>query len=745
MKCKYHFIFDVLEDGDPLHRFVFSANDAASGKSVLYKACEGISLLPQYSYTVEASPDLTYFHIPSFLIPSSSTSSLSSSTVMTTLLLLSSKTNRSSSLHISSYHSDSDSHVFSPIPTTNSIIIREDEVTVGFFAISSRQGPSLLQVTEKNIVLIKALNNSLVMDRSESFSSLFVHLDKSKKTLDLAATFAVQFYCYVDSFLYVANRDSVLAIHVIQQPSAPTSFRLLNVTSTKFSISGLAAADIAEGNFIKCICVSYWNSTTMDLHTIGDKGQFQQSCSIELGMSSNGMIPVFRFVCIIPILVEGDDHSCDVIAASADGTIKAVRVVHRNSTSPRRFDHGDVITVADLPGIHSMSVVNNTCKGIAAAGQGCSSPIVMVNGVETDYILQLSTSSTIAHPSYSCTQFTQPRGQVQRRCLNLFPRASIIFNQYIPDTPSGDGENDILEFMCMWVESSAAGLLSLCMGFIDMQSEVSLTCENTMLCGALCLEHVSTIDGIVESMSLSTHKDIITLWCRPSASTGFNGWLVIIDSASLQVVWRKDIAISTRTSPTDVWLLKALECYSVCRAESSVEICWVHAEVCGAIAANSNLSMKSVVVTASMASHSLSSNRETSCHTMDRMEIPLQLTNNAVAGSTPGVDYHHREDIQRQRFLGAGDVHSAMLSRDVLLLILPDRRIVAVAVGFHCDEIDGHPKSTKLALLAELQVEWKVPFCIYLLSYRDENTNSCSRWHFLILGCIRNCCASLQQ
>lgn len=675
-----------------MRRFVFSSSDSVSSKSVLYKACEGISLLSHYTYAVDALPDLTYFHIPSFPIPSATTK------VHESLLLLSSKTNRCSSLHSLSYHSDSDSHEL----CTVSAAIRIDEATLGFFFVSSLHKNSLLQVTEKNIVLIKVIDNALVVDRCESFSSLFVHLDKSKKTLDLAANFTVQFYCYVNSCLYVAYRDTVLTILVVDEPHAPTSFRLLNVTRTKFAISGLAAADMFEGN-LKCICMSFWDSTTMVLHIIGDKGQFQQSCTIELAEASERMNPVVRYVCFLPISVVGDNRTFDVIAASADGTIKAIRVIHGNSRTVQRINHGDVCTVAHLPGINAMSVIDISSHTTAVAEHEILPPIVLVNGIGTDYILQLSMSSTTFPLSYTCIQFTQPRSQVRRRCLNIFQRTSV-FKQRVPDT---GGSDEVVVVMCMWLESLEAGS-SLCMGFIDLQIEMSDDSKHKLLSGSMCIEHVTTIDGIVETMSLSSDKDILSLWCLPNASNGFNGWLTIIDAVSFQIIWRRDIASYTQTSPTDVRQLKALEFFSSQRDGPSVEICYISADVCGAVAANLNVSMKSVVVTASMISHSLNNSRITSCHPIDRMEIPLQY-NDAVIEPTAGVEHSFDEEVQRQKYLGAGDVRAAMLSRVVLLLILPDRRVVAV--GFHSKVIEGIKLKDKLTLLAELKIEWKV--CIF--------------------------------
>ena len=247
--------------------------------------------------------------------------------------------------------------------------------------------------------------------------------------------------------------------------------------------------------------------------------------------------------------------------------------------------------------------------------------------------------------------------------------------------------------------------------------------KNKMLVGSLCIEYVTTIDGIIESISLNSDKDILSLWCHPNASNGFNGWLIIIDAASFQIVWRRDIASCTEISPTDSRHLKALEIFSAQRDGTSLEIGYISADVRGAVAANFNVTMKCVVITASMISHSLNNNRKTSCRTIDRMEIPLHHNNTATV-PTSGVVTPFDEEVQSQKYLGAGDVHSAMLSSDVLLLILPDRRVVAV--GFKSKGIEGvnqQSKAEKLLFLAELQVEWKVHIRMLYLSNDNKLIN----------------------
>ena len=170
----------------------------------------------------------------------------------------------------------------------------------------------------------------------------------------------------------------------------------------------------------------------------------------------------------------------------------------------------------------------------------------------------------------------------------------------------------------------------------------------------------------------------------------------MMNAVDLTILWRRNIGSTLTSTSTDELLLKDIQ-FGLLRKQSIADLSQWFYSISTSVSISP--SFTSTFKTLSIAAHCVSNFNEQSGNDMrifvDQCDIPLK--------SPPSNE-------GRDKYLGKGEVLSTQLSNEVIMLLLPDRRIVAVSWSDNNYEerVTNRTSGSKLVMLAECELAWKV-------------------------------------
>jgi len=595
-------------------------------------------------------------------------------------LLFSSKLAKSSSLKGIYFDNVSDTHECKSIDDL--VGFKDYEPSIGIFSILSN---IILQVGETHITVLQSSNEKLQILRSEPVSSLFKTLEKNKKTLDIASTFRIQFACVLQNNLFLIYEKVLLNVRVSGVNSPVPTFELQKIHYFEHSISGVYSTEIFSSQLC-VVCLTFWD----------DKQRMQMlswnSSSLELTQSNNiqfsdvNQPSVMKHFSIFPITQSTELFSFHIFIGSDYGDVYLIQCRYNKTSHKLDSDPGKLFT-SIINGIRCFSTSLESSSRLPKTAVGkdhpsSNQPIFLINGNTTDYCISKRNFEDI-DSDYSCIKITS--SEESRQFLSF---------SYTKSFSSRQQQNGIT---CIWLQAPSREYLNfnLCIGHMPIRySNVDQHSDTNML----NLEQKMYFDGIIESIQLSSDELTASVWCRFDGGTG--GTINLLNARTFECLWQQDI--SSMQMDTLHFVQFDFMPFDFLRTIPSSNNYW--------FSCLSDSKPASKPASSILSSYHLSVNSSScTCEIISQLNLPFRLPE---VNSTSG-------NISIERYLGSGGILSVRLSRDMLVVIHPDRRLLCIGWTYGTTQNDAAKAvsegqknsdlvSHQLAVLAECDFGRKV-------------------------------------